>query len=205
MEQLSALKDKNPIQILKDWLQEAENHPEISQANTMVLSSVSSYGKLRVSSRVVLLKEIQEDQFIFYTNYKSLKGRQLRFRQPCALNFYWPFLKKHIRLEGVTKKIDRSLSLKYWKSRPRESQISQYISQQSEKLENRSVLEKKWQETQKEFYGKEIPCPSHWGGVAFHPNLIEFWIEKPHRLHDRLLFKNKFFFKKKWQSYLLYP
>ena len=211
LENLSTLKDKDPIQILKDWLQEAENHSEIPQANTMVLSSLSmetfSKSRFRISSRVVLLKEIQENSLIFYTNYKSLKSRQLRFRQPCALNFYWPALNKQIRMEGITKKVKREQSLQYWKTRSRESQISQYISQQSDTLKSRSVLEKKWQETQKQFYGKDIPCPHHWGGFAFSPDLIEFWMERPHRLHDRLLFKNKSFFsfKKKWRPYLLYP
>lgn len=180
----------------------------LSSLSMNAFTDISFTGRFRVSSRVVLLKEIKEDQLFFYTNYKSLKGRQLRFRQPCALNFYWPPLKKQIRLEGVTKKIKRSSSLKYWESRSRESQISQYISQQSKKLESRNVLEKKWQETQKKLYGKDIPCPSHWGGFVFLPHLIEFWIEKPYRLHERLQFKNKGrfpFTKKKWQSQLLYP
>lgn len=204
MENLSILRDKDPIQILKNWLREAEESTETGQANIMVFSSFSKNpeGKYKTSSRVVLLKEITKTDLVFYTNYNSLKSHQLK--NPSALNFYWPALNKQVRLEGETKRTDREKSLQYWKTRPRESQISQYISKQSEKLENRNILEKQWQETQKKFHGKEIPCPLQWGGIVFNPNLIEFWMEKPHRLHERLVFK-KDLIKKEWQSHFLYP
>ncbi len=204
MENLSILKDKNPIQILKNWLREAEESPEISKANVMVLSSfnIRLEGKHKISSRVVLLKEITEESLTFYTNYNSLKSHQLE--NPSALNFYWPALNKQVRLEGETKRTNRKKSLQYWKTRSRESQISQYISKQSEKLDRRSILEKKWKETQKKFHGEDIPCPPHWGGIIFSPNLIEFWVERPHRLHERLVFE-KDPIRKEWQSYLLYP
>ena len=204
MENLSTLRDKDPIQILKSWLQEAEESTESNQVNAMVLSSFNTNadGKYKISSRVVLLKDIIKEDLIFYINYNSLKSHQLK--NPSALNFFWPILNKQIRLEGKTKRTNREQSLQYWKTRPKESQISQYISKQSEKLKNRNILKKKWQETQKKFQEKDIPCPTHWGGIAFRPDLIEFWMEKPHRLHDRLLFvKNPI--KKQWQSTLLYP
>ena len=220
MEDLSFLKDKEPLEIFKTWLQEAEEHSEIDQANAMVLSSCHSTSKhtfkilgfnfskqkFRVSSRVVLLKGIQEENLLFYSNYTSLKSDQLS-KNPSALNFYWPALGKQIRLEGTTRLTHRSQSTQYWKTRPWESQVSQYISQQSAKLENRKILEKKWEEAQRKFYGKEVPCPHHWGGFAFQPHLIEFWRERPHRLHDRLVFakKSSFRSKKQWKSYLLYP
>ena len=206
MENLSTLKKKNPLQILKKWLKEAEKL-EKNQANTMVLSSgnMQSNRIFRVSSRIVLLKEIQKEELIFYTNYNSLKGQQIQ--NPTALNFYWPTLGKQVRLEGKTRKINRKYSIQYWNTRPRESKISQYISQQSTKLENRKILEKQWQKAKEKFHKKSIPCPPHWGGIAFYPKLIEFWIEKPHRLHDRLLFiKSKTSTaKKQWKTYLLYP
>lgn len=221
MEDLSFLKDKHPIEILKIWLEEAEEDSEINQANAMVLSSCGVISELkikilgfnvrkktlRVSSRVVLLKDIQEENLIFYTNYSSLKGWQLLSKPYSALNFYWPALGKQVRLEGKARFTHRSQSVKYWEARPWESQISQHISQQSAKLENRQLLEKKWDTAKREFYGKKVPCPKHWGGVAFQPRLIEFWKEKPHRLHERLVFEKKGFFSssKKWRSYLLYP
>ena len=207
MNDLSILKDKDPIHIFNTWLKEAEEHPEINQANAMVLSnfnrSTSHIGG--VSSRVVLLKEIQEEMLIFYTNYNSVNKNEL-VHYPSALNFYWSAISKQIRLEGKITKIKREQSLQYWKTRSWESQISQYISKQSTKLEDPNILEKKWQEAQKQFHGKEVPCPPHWGGYAFSPHSIEFWMEKPHRLHDRLLFVKKTgFLQKKWTSHLLYP
>ena len=217
-ETLSNLKDQDPIELLKAWLKEAQEHPEVKQATAMVLSN---YGGaffmgafpmghiIRLSSRVVLLKEITSDSLLFYTNYKSLKGAQLQLGyRYVALNFYWPALNKQIRVEGTIRKIKREKSLEYWKTRPFESQISQFISQQSKPLENRSLLEQKWQEARKKFYGQPVPCPRHWGGFAVRPSLIEFWKEQPHRLHDRLLFikKRKFWVRKsQWTSTLLYP
>ena len=224
-EHLSELKNKNPIDLLKTWLKEAKDHPEIKQAEAMVLSSYgmaslfslvgrnhwSWANSLRLSSRVVLLKEVTSDSLIFYTNYKSLKGTQLHLGLSyVALNIYWPALNKQIRIEGKIRKTSRTKSLEYWSTRPFESQISQFISQQSKPLESRGLLEQKWQSAQKKFYGKPVPCPQHWGGFAVQPLLIEFWKENPHRLHDRLLFfkKSKFIFwtqKNQWTSTLLYP
>ena len=205
MNNLSTLKNRNPIHILKNWLKEAEEHSQINQPKAMVLSSfnVNSNNKPKVSSRIVLLKEIQKEHLIFYTNYKSLKSNQLK--NSAALNFYWSALGKQIRLEGKANKTNRAQSLQYWKTRPRESQISQYISKQSSTLKNRSLLEKTWEKTQKQFHGKEIPCPLHWGGFSFRPVLIEFWVEKPYRLHERLLFTKKSLSALKWEPRFLYP
>ena len=227
MQSLTELKDQNPIFILQQWLQEAQEHPEAKEPTAMVLSTIKykfdpgAY-KFNISafhwptSRVVLLKEIQADQLIFYTNYASDKGKQcsglpvrLSGRQVyVALNFYWNYLGKQVRIIGKIKKTSREKSIAYWNSRSRESQISQYISKQSEKLDSRETLEKKWQEAQSQFAGKDIPCPAHWGGYAITAYFVEFWQERPHRLHDRLQFKRKEgFFKKtsKWTSTLVYP
>lgn len=227
MQSLVELKAQNPISILEQWLKEAQEHPEAKEPTAMVLSTIqyrfNLSAKLNIStfhwptSRVVLLKEIQENQLIFYTNYTSDKGKQcsglpirLSGRQVyVALNFYWTYLGKQVRVIGKTKKTSREKSIAYWNSRSRESQISQYISKQSEKLDSRETLEKKWQEAQKQFAGKNIPCPNHWGGYAVTPHFIEFWQEKPHRLHERLQFtkKTKGFFSKttEWTSTLVYP
>ena len=210
MENLSNLKDQHPLKIFKDWLKSAEEHPEIKQANAMVLSTIrpgpTGDNDFEASSRVVLLKEIYEGELIFYTNYYSSKAYELKHSS--AVNFYWLALGRQVRMEGQASKIPREKSVQYWKTRPWESQISQYISNQSKKLESRAVLEKQYEQARKKFYGKEVPCPDHWGGYGFRPWLIEFWVEKPHRLHDRLVFKEKFFHlfsKKKWKSHLLYP
>ena len=173
-----------------------------------------------VSSRVVLLKEVQDNNLIFYTNYKSAKmkrfinyfsflsirGLTFYFKRSVALNFYWPYgpVPRQIRFEGTVKKTSIQKSNQYWESRSKESQISQYISKQSCVLKSLEELEKKWQESKVLFAGKKIPRPPHWGGLAFTPIKIEFWQEQPHRLHQRLLFKKKAF-SKKWATQLLYP
>ena len=209
MENLSILQNQDPLQIFKNWLKEAKQHPDIKEPTAMVLSTIKyglSANDFTVSSRVVLLKEVQNGELIFFTNYQSAKAYQIKYG--VGLNFYWPALGRQVRMEGVALKTTRDISVQYWDTRPRESQISQYISEQSKKLKNREVLEKKRQEAEKKFYGKKIPCPQHWGGYGFTPHLIEFWSENPHRLHNRLVFEQKWlamFSKKKWQTYLLYP
>ncbi len=219
MQSLAELKDQNPLLILQQWLKEARDHSEAKEPTAMVLSTIKyTFDPTSFcwpTSRVVLLKEIQQDQLIFYTNYKSNKGKHCSglmiysFILPIyvALNFYWPYLGKQVHVIGKIKKTSREQSITYWNSRSRESQISQYISKQSEKLDSREILEKKWQEAQTQFAGKKIPCPSYWGGYAVTPHFIEFWQEQPHRLHDRLQFKSKGFFKKtnEWISTLVYP
>ena len=217
MQSLAELKNQNPLLILQQWLKEAQEHPEAKEPTAMVLSSLKyglSYNAFCwPTSRIVLLKEIQKEQLIFYTNYASNKGQQLsnfstHFRPVyVALNFYWSYLGKQVCIMGKTKKTSREKSIAYWNSRSRESQISQYISRQSKNLDSRETLEKKWQEAQTQFTGKDVPCPPHWGGYAVTPLFIEFWQEKPHRLHDRLQFKRKSFFNKtfKWTSTLVYP
>lgn len=228
MQSLAELKAQNPVSILEQWLKEAQEHPEAKEPTAMVLSTIKyrfdpGAHKFNISafqwptSRVVLLKEILAGQLIFYTNYTSDKGKQcsglpirLSGRQVyVALNFYWNYLSKQVRIIGKIKKTSREKSITYWNSRSRESQISQYISKQSEPLDNKETLERKWREAQTQFTGKDIPCPSHWGGYAVTPHFIEFWQERSHRLHDRLQFikKRKGFFKKntEWTSTLVYP
>ncbi len=208
MKCFSDLIHKYPIDLLKTWLKEATDHPHIKEANAMVLSTMHrTFYAQEVSSRIVLLKDIQAEKLIFYTNYNSPKGRSLsRYVKPyAALNFHWPALTRQIRLEGILQKTSIEQSCRYWETRSRESQISQYISQQSCKLENRKLLETLWSEAQKKFEDKKIPRPLHWGGVSFIPHKIEFWQERPHRLHDRLLFVKKGFLTKKWIGCVLYP
>jgi len=207
--------EKNPFYILKQWVKEAKENKSVLKPDAMLLSSFSLFTvraiSLRVSSRVVLLKEITANQLIFYTNYKSLKSQQITLLSgfKAALNFYWPVLAKQIRLEGIAQKISKNRSLQYWKSRPFESQVSQYISRQSSVLKSCNQLEQEWDQARKKFSDKKsAPYPKHWGGFAFTPRLIEFWIEKPHRLHKRIQFTKKwrpFSKREEWFSCLLYP
>ena len=206
--------EQDPFEILKQWVNEAKGNKSILRPDAMLLSTASMAAGFLVfrglSSRVVLLKEITERHLIFYTNYKSQKSWQMFFNPCVALNLYWPILGKQIRLEGKVRKTSRVQSLQYWNSRPFESQISQYISKQSKVLENPSQLKQEWETVKEKFQMKgKIPCPAYWGGYIFTPYLIEFWVEKPYRLHERLQFKKKWrsFFggKDKWISQFLYP
>ena len=218
--------EHNPFPVLESWLKEAQTNKEVKRPYDMVLSTrygwwPSPYENRPlllkwpplsgVSSRVVLFKELNtQKQIVFYTNYRSLKCsfvfsvfHPLRRFVPSALNFHWPEIKKQISLEGTLKKTPRSVSVKYWDTRPKESQISQYVSKQSGKLENRKQLEQEWENTQKQFEGKNIPCPKHWGGMIFTPHVIKFWEEHPHRLHHRECYYR--LGKHKWKKLLFYP
>ncbi len=225
MKSLSELKNQNPLNIFQNWLKEATlNAPTKESATAFVFSNnhTTHWGSTHISSRVVLLKQIENNNLIFYTNYKSNKMKNFKFylntltpsalkfylnlMQPVALNFYWPYgpIQRQVRLEGIVKKTSSQKSNQYWKSRSKESQISQYISKQSSVLESLEELEKKWKTTRTFFLNKEVPRPKHWGGLVFTPMKIEFWEEKPHRLHQRLLFKKKIF-SKTWTTQFLYP
>ncbi len=215
MDDFSQLSTNNPIDILKSWWKEAKECKQMGEsANAMVFSTLSSSFIIishHVTSRVVLLKDIQNDHLLFYTNYKSPKAqavsmyRFLSYPTSHALNFYWPILAKQIRLEGFIKKTSQQQSDNYWKTRPRKSQVSQYISKQSQLLKSHKILKQQWEQINTQFIGKPIPRPSHWGGIHFIPTKIEFWKEQPNRLHKRLVFIKKGLFKKHWKTHWLYP
>jgi len=177
MNNLTDLLNQNPFHILKDWLQKARDHSNIKIAEAMVLSTYHSvspfcfWKKGTVSSRVILVKEIRNEALIFYTNYNSPKSRAMLNHKQAAINFYWSHIDRQIRLEGTVHKISRQQSVNYWKKRPRESQISQSISKQSETLENYHSLKKRWSDmfqkfdnaqTSSHLMQESIPCPSHW-------------------------------------------
>ena len=199
LEVKTCIGDDKPFPVLKKWLEEALKIPGLKEPWAMVLST--SY-KGRVSSRVVLLKQFQARKLFFYTNYLSSKGRDMEKNPKVAINFYWPELDRQIRIEGKVKKISRKKSVQYWKTRSRNSQLSQWISKQSKKVESRKNLEDLKKIAEKKFQNKNIPCPEHWGGYAFHIKNIEFWKNKKHRLHDRFLFEKT---KSGWKIQRLFP
>ena len=188
-----------PLVVLDRWLKEALKISGLKEPWAMVLST-SHNGK--VSSRVVLLKLIDQGHLIFYTNYLSKKGRDMESNPRAALNFYWPQLGRQIRVEGLVKKISRKKSVSYWKTRSRASQLSQWISQQSQEVLDRKQLEILKKSAEKTFRSKEIPCPRHWGGYALHIKKLEFWKNREHRLHDRFLFEKK---AGAWKKQRLFP
>lgn len=184
---------KDPMEQFDLWWQTAITS-DILEPNTMTLATVDEKG--HPSARIVLLKELRKKGFVFYTNYKSKKAKDILQNKNVALVFLWKELQRQVRIQGVIKKISEKDSLKYAQSRPIKSQMGAWVSQQSKVIKSRAKLEKKMSHLLEE-YGdqKAMPKPPHWGGYIVKPTSIEFWQGRRSRLHDRLRYRKV---KKDW-------
>jgi len=178
--------NSDPIKQFAIWYDEAT--ASISgEPNAMVLST--SGADRKPSSRVVLLKGFTDEGFVFFTNYSSRKGNNLAENPFASLLFFWGEMERQVRIEGGAEKISKEESLKYFSTRPRLSQISALVSEQSKPVPSRDVMEEKFHQLEKEFEGKEIPRPVNWGGYLVKPEYFEFWQGRRNRLHDRISYR----------------
>ncbi|KEZ93198.1 pyridoxamine 5'-phosphate oxidase [Nonlabens ulvanivorans] len=191
---------ENPYQLFEEWFNDAKSHMSIDEVNAMSLTTLGVDGYPK--SRIVLLKEIEEGCFIFYSNYGSEKGRSMDLHHKVSINFFWPALERQIIIKGDVSKVSRQKSLSYFHRRPRGSQLGAWASNQSSIVKTRAELEKQLEDYKIKFENQEIPLPDNWGGYSISPISFEFWQGRPNRLHDRFLYMME---GKEWSSNRLAP
>jgi pyridoxamine 5'-phosphate oxidase len=189
----------DPFQLFDDWLAEAKAS-EPNDAEAMALATADAGG--RPSVRMVLLKGHGPAGFVFYTNEESAKGAQLAANPRAALLFHWKSLRRQVRIEGPVERVAAADADAYFASRSRDSQLGAWASDQSRPLDSRATFERRFKEMQQRFEGADVPRPPHWGGYRVLSERIEFWSDRPHRLHERRLFECQ---DGGWCEGLLYP
>ncbi len=191
--------DTTPTQLFEQWFNDAKKSG-VLLPEAMSVSSCNADGQ--PSSRMVLLKDYDEDGFVFFTNYASRKSHELNDNSKVALLFHWNVLQRQIRIEGTVEKISRQESADYFHSRDRGSQVGAWASKQSQKLKSDNELKERMSHYQEKFSQGEVPHPEFWGGWRVKPHAIEFWQGRANRLHDRICFEQK---NDSWSQHKLHP
>ena len=189
----------DPFALFDEWFTEAK----ASEPNDPEAMALATADLLREPSvRMVLLKEHGPEGFVFYTNEESEKGRQLKENPNAALLFHWKSLRRQVRIEGSVERVSDEEADAYFASRARNSQLGAWASDQSRPLDSRATFEQRFEEMKRRYDGQEVPRPPYWGGYRVIPQRIEFWTDRPHRLHERRLFVRG---AEGWSEGLLYP
>ncbi len=189
----------NPVLQFEKWFKEAVE-AKVNEPNAMTVATATADGK--PSARILLLRNFDENGFVFYTNYTSRKGEEILKNPYASLLFFWPELERQVRIEGKLTKQSAEESDKYFQTRPRASKLGAWTSEQSRVIANRQALDDEYEKISQKYPGENVPRPIYWGGYILEPTSIEFWQGRPSRLHDRLLYTKE---KGSWKIERLAP